>query len=60
MGEVIDFQEEKRKRLLKNPLDFPNEGVVPLNERMMNAVHKVDQNIYHQAAIEKEREDNDE
>lgn len=63
MGEVIDFQEEKRKRRLSNPLDLPNEGVAPLHERMMNAAHKVDksgwQNAYHQEAIEKEKESND-
>lgn len=66
MGEVVDFQKEKEKRQKSNPLDYPNEGVAPLGERMMNAAHLVEtksttnvvQNEweakYHKDAIEEE------
>ena len=68
MGEVIDFQEEKRKRRLSNPLDYPNEGVAPLNERMIKAGQKIEAKAanghvdweanYHETALEEELDHN--
>jgi hypothetical protein len=39
---VIDFAVEKEKRQKELDSHYPNEGPVPLNERMMNAAHKLD------------------
>jgi len=49
---VIDFLEEKEKRKINiHPLDYPIEGPVPLNERMMKACHDTE-NHYHQREID--------
>lgn len=55
---VIDFAIEKAKRTKLKDLHFPNEGPIPLNEKMMNAVNEVDKAewkaSYHQEALEEE------